>query len=214
MEIENLNSKCKEFKDNLDQDEKDRDDLMEKFKKQKENYENQIKDISKKLDVTLRELNDLRMASGKEEISVDQMMEDPKQKLADEIENKNKQIENLKKNVDNLNKDKTELDAQIKYMKNTIETLNKNIADLKTQRGKAGEDFSKEMENLQIQLGNYKCQLAMKEYDTDKEIIKYKTYIKKLQNKLEGMGFKFRRKTVANPMMIKGLDRTKTTTNG
>ena len=213
MEIENLNSKCKEFKDNLDQDEKDRDDLMERFKKQKENYENQIKDVTKKLDVTLRELNDLRMASGKEEISVDQMMEDPKQKLADEIENKNKEIEDLKKNVDNLNKDKSELDAQIKFMKSSIETLNKNIADLKAQKGKAGQDFSKEMENLQIQLGNYKCQLAMKEYDTDKEIIKYKTYIKKLQSKLEAMGFRFRRKTVQAPMMVKGFKRT-TTTSG
>ena len=139
------------------------------------------------------------------------MMEDPKQKLADEVEEKNKQIEEYKKSVENLKKDKTELEAQITYLKNTIDTLNKNINDLKTQKGKAGQDFSKEMENLQIQLGNYKCQLAMKEYETDKEIIKYKTYIKKLQGKLETMGFKFRRKTVANPMMIAGFQRTKTT---
>ena len=81
--------------------------------------------------------------------------------------------------------------------------------DLVHQRNIMGDMF--ESISNDVQENNLK---ELKEYDTDKEIIKYKTYIKKLQSKLEGMGFKFRRKTVANPMMIKGLDRTKTTTNG
>ena len=124
------------------------------------------------------------------------MMNDPKQKLADEIENKDKVIEELKKNIENLKKDKTEAEAQNKFLQSSIDTLNKNINVLKTKKSKAGEDFDKEMEKLQIQIGDYKCQLAMKEYETEKEIIKYKTYIKKLQSKLEQMGFKFRRKTM------------------
>lgn len=196
MEIENLISKCNEFKENLDQDEKDRDEFLQKYDTLKENSETQIKELSKKLEITLKELNEQRVASGKEEINVDQMMNDPKQKLADEIENKDKNIEELKKNIENLKKDKTEAEAQNKFLQSSIDTLNKNINLLKEQKSKAGEDFDKEMEKLQIQIGDYKCQLAMKEYETDQEIIKYKAYVKKLQAKLEKMGFKFRRKTM------------------
>ena len=98
-EIENLTSKCKEFKENLDLYEKDKEERLKEFKHEKEVLQSELDDKSKKLEVALRELNELRVLGGQGEANINQMMEDPKQKLYDEIKECNKQIENKDKEI-------------------------------------------------------------------------------------------------------------------
>ena len=43
-------------------------------------------------------------------------------------------------------------------------------------------------------MGNYKCQIAAAQYEADRKLINYKNYVKKLQRKLESLGFKFKDK--------------------
>ena len=43
-------------------------------------------------------------------------------------------------------------------------------------------------------MGNCKCQIAEIQYESDRKIINYKNYVKKLQKKLESLGFKFKDK--------------------
>ena len=45
-----------------------------------------------------------------------------------------------------------------------------------------------------MEIGNIKCQIAASEYESDRKIINYKNYVKKLQKKLEALGFKFKDK--------------------
>ena len=59
-EIENLTAKCKEFKENLDQYEKEKENKEKEFQHQKEVLQSEIDDKSKKLELALRELNEIR----------------------------------------------------------------------------------------------------------------------------------------------------------
>ena len=130
------------------------------------------------------------------------MVEDPKQKLYDEIkqnkkeiEDKNKEINELKIKLDNYEIDsKNELEVQTGYLNSMIESYKKNIEVLKDQKAKAAKDFTTQIENLEVEVGNYKCKMAEVEYDMDKKFVIYKNYVKKLQNKLESLGFKFKDK--------------------
>ena len=133
-EIDNLTAKCKEFKENLDQYEKDKDIKAKEFQHEKDVLQSEIEDKTKKLEVALRELNELRAKEGKGEANMDQMMEDPKQKLYDEIkqykkefEEKDKIISELKNKLANFEIDsRNEFEAQTEYLNNSIELLNKN----------------------------------------------------------------------------------------
>ena len=206
LEIENLISKCKEFKDNLDQYDKEKDKKDQEYKHQKDVFQSEIDDKTKKLEVVLRELNEIRAKEGKGEANVNSMVEDPKQKLYDEIkqnkkeiEDKNKEINDLKIKLDNFEIDsKNELEAQTQYLNNMIESYKKNIEILKGQKEKTAKEFSKQIENLEVEVGNYKCQIAEIEFDNDKKLVTYKNYVKKLQTKLESLGFKFKDKKNKN----------------
>ena len=131
-----------------------------------------------------------------------QIAEDPKQKLYEEIkmlksdiEKKNKENNELKTKMENneINK-KNELQAQTEYLKGMIEGYKNNIDSLKEQNNKEKTYFEEKMEQLNIEIGNMKCQMAAAEYENDRKIINYKNYIKKLQKKLENLGFKFKDK--------------------
>ena len=201
-EIENLTAKCKEFKENLDQYEKDKEDKDKEFQHQKEVLQSEIDDKSKKLEVALRELNEIRAKEGKGEANIEQMSEDPKQKLYDEIkelkkqiDDKDKEITNLKNKLANFEIDKNnEIEAQTAYLNSTIEGYKKSIESLKSQRSKAGDDYKAEFEKLEMDISNYKCQIATIQYESDKKLMTYKNYVKKLQTKLESLGFKFKDK--------------------
>ena len=204
-EIENLTSKCKEFKENLDLYEKDKEEKLKEFKHEKEVLQSELDDKSKKLEVALRELNELRVLGGQGEANINQMMEDPKQKLYDEIKECNKQIENKDKEILELNTKLAnyeidtgnELEAQTAYLNNIIEEDKRNIENLKKQKAKEAEDFGEQIEKLEVEIGNYKCELATIQYDMDKKMVTYKKYVKKLQTKLESLGYKFKDKKSA-----------------
>ena len=201
-EIENLTAKCKEFKENLDQYEKDKENKEKEFQHQKEVLQSEVDDKTKKLEVALRELNEIRAKEGKGEANIEQMSEDPKQKLYDEIkelkkqiEDKDKEITNLKNKLANFEIDKShEIEATTAYLNSTIEGLEKQIENLKSQRSKAGDDYKAEFEKFEIDISNYKCQIATLQYESDKKLMTYKNYVKKLQTKLESLGFKFKDK--------------------
>ena len=140
---------------------------------------------------------------------MDQLMEDPKQKLYDEIkeykkqiENKDKEINELKNKLANFEIDsRNELEAQTEYLNNSIELLNKNIENMKEQKRKVTEDFKKQIETLEMEMGDYKCQLATLQFEMDRKLFTYKQYIKKLQKKLESLGFKFKDKNEGKTRM-------------
>ena len=202
IEIENLTSKCKEFKDNLDQYEKEKEEREKEFKHEKDVLLSEVNDKTKRLEVVLRELNEIRTKEGKSEANVDSLIKDPKQKLYDEIKankkeisEKNKEISDLKIKLDNFEIDrKNELEAQTEYLNSMIESYKKNIGDLKEQKIKNEKDFENQIENLEIEVGNYKLQMANAQFDMDKKLVNYKNYVKKLQTKLESLGFIFKEK--------------------
>ena len=202
IEIENLTSKCKEFKDNLDQYEKEKEEREKEFKHEKDVLLSEVNDKTKRLEVVLRELNEIRTKEGKSEANVDSLIEDPKQKLYDEIKankkeisEKDKEISDLKIKLDNFEIDrKNELEAQTEYLNSMIESYKKNIGDLKEQKIKNEKDFENQIENLEIEVGNYKLQMANAQFDMDKKLVNYKNYVKKLQTKLESLGFIFKEK--------------------
>ena len=202
LEIENLISKCKEFKDNLDLYEKEKEEREKAFKHEKDVLLSEVNDKSKKLEVVLRELNEIRTKEGKSEANVDSLIEDPKQKLYDEIKvikkeilEKNKEINDLKIKLDHFEIDrKNELEAQTEYLNSMIESYKKNIEVLKEQKIKDEKDFENQIENLEIEVGNYKLQMASAQFDMDRKLVNYKNYVKKLQTKLESLGFIFKDK--------------------
>ena len=202
IEIENLTSKCKEFKENLDQYEKEKEEREKEFKHEKDVLLSEVSDKSKRLEVVLRELNEIRTKEGKSEANIDSLIDDPKQKLYDEIKankneisEKNKEISDLKIKLDNFEIDrKNELEAQTEYLNSTIEIYKKNIEVLKEQKIKDEKDFENQIENLEIEVGNYKLQMANAQFEMDRKLVNYKNYVKKLQTKLESLGFIFRDK--------------------
>ena len=213
-EIENLIAKCKEFKENLDQYETEKDNKEKQFQHEKEVLQTEVDDKSKKLEVALRELNEIRAKEGKGEANLDQMAEDPKQKLYDEIKDLKKKLEdntkentNLKNKIANFEIDKNnEIEATTGYLNGTIEGYKKSIENMKQQKIKMTDDFKKEIETLEIQIGNLKCEIATNQYESDRKIVNYKKYVKKLQTKLEDLGFKFKDKKKNKD----GFERSKT----
>ena len=201
-EIENLTAKCKEFKENLDQYEKDKENKAKEFKHEKEVLQSEVEDKTKKLEVALRELNEIRAKEGKGEVNLDQVAEDPKQKLYDEIKDLKKQIEDktkantsLKNKIDNFEIDKNnELEAQTGYLNGMIEGYKKTIESMKGEKSKAEDEHKDEVEKMEMEIGNFKVKIATLQFETDKKLFTYKKYVKKLQTKLESLGFKFKDK--------------------
>ena len=157
IEIENVISKCQEFKENLDL------------------YEKEISDL--KLEIDEKNLKNENLLKELEE-------------LKNSIDIKDKENNELKNQINS----KKELEAQNEYLKGIMEGYKKNIEDLKEQKNKEKKDFEKKIEKLDIEFGNCKCQIAAIQYEADRKIINYKNYVKKLQLKLESLGFKFKDK--------------------
>ena len=135
------------------------------------------------------------------------MLDDPSSLLEDQLDESKKQIEKLKeeikyyekqlenKEIDNSKLKKyDELEAKNKFLNETIETMTKNIEELKKQKKKAEEDFKNEMNKVETELGQTKCELATTVYEKELNATKYKRYIDKLKARLESLGFKFKTK--------------------
>ena len=72
--------------------------------------------------------------------------------------------------------------------------MKKNIEELKKQKLKAEEDFKVELDRIEIELTQTKCELAAAVYEKEVLDKKYKKYIDKLKDKLNSMGFTFKSK--------------------
>ena len=195
-QIEDLRIECKHYSKTI----KNQNNLINFYKENRAILGNDSD--KKKLEVALRELNELRAKEGKEEANMEKMLEDPKNKLYDEIkeykkelEIKNKENIELKNQLDNCEINfQNELKAQTEYLNNMIEEYKKNIEDMKEQKINVVKDYKNQIEKLEMELGNYKIQLANVNFDMEKKVIIYKNYVNKLQSKLEGLGFKFKGK--------------------
>ena len=202
IEIDNLTSKCKEFKETLDQYEKERETNLESFNNEKQIFASEIEEKNKKIEIIYRELNELRAKEGKDEADITKISEDPKQKLYEEIKQLKSNLEKKEKETIELNNklenykinNKNELEAQNEYLKGLIEGYKQNIENLKEQKNKEKKDFVEQLEKLDMEMGNCKCQIAAAQYEADRKLINYKNYVKKLQRKLESLGFKFKDK--------------------
>ena len=137
------------------------------------------------------------------------MLDNPSTALEDQLEESKKTITKLKeeiayyeKQIETLKKDSTkakkydELEAKNKYNENTIETMTNNINELKQQKKKAQEDFDKELEKVNLELTEVKCELAKANFDKDLATTKMQRYINKLKSKMSALGFKFKSKKV------------------
>ena len=217
-EIENLNAKCKEFKENLDLYDQEKETKLKEFQHEKEVLKSELEDKSKKLEVALRELNELRTSGGQGEANIDKLMQDPKQKLYDEIdkckkelEEKTKEIVDLKNKLANSEIDtRNELEAQTEYLNNIIEEDKRNLEKMKTQKEQEAKDFNEQIAQLEVEIGNYKCELATTQFEMDKKIVTYNKYVKKLQTKLESLGYKFKGKNYNVGRMSVDFARSKT----
>ena len=202
IEIDNLTSKCKEFKETLDQYEKEKDTNLESFNNEKQILKSELEEKNKKIGIIYRELNELRAKEGKGEADITKISGDPKQKLYDEIKELKSNLEKKEKeNIELNNKlenykinNKNELEAQNEYLKGLIEGYKQNIDNLKEQKNKEKKDFVEQLEKLDMEMGNCKCQIAAVQYESDRKLINYINYVKKLQRKLESLGFKFKDK--------------------
>ena len=137
------------------------------------------------------------------------MLDNPSTALEDQLDESKKTITKLKeeiayyeKQIETLKKDSTkakkydELEAKNKYNENTIETMTNNINELKQQKKKAQEDFDKELEKVNLELTEVKCELAKANFDKDLATTKMQRYINKLKSKMSALGFKFKSKKV------------------
>ena len=211
-EISKENEELKQTISEFDKVKKELEDKEKRDEKEKNGYVKKIKDLTDKLKSTEEELGDLKKrAETNNTCNLGDMLDDdPNAGLQDQLDEANKELEKLReeikyyeKQIDELtieaNKGKraSEFEAKNTYLTETVETLKKNIEELNNAKKKADEDFHSQIDSLEIELAGVKTNLAIISYDNDKTMVKYKNYIKKLEGKLLGLGFKFKNKTKA-----------------
>lgn len=103
-------------------------------------------------------------------------------KLIDEL---NTKLKNLK----NENNEMQRFKAEHEFLNKNIESLNKQIENLKSQREKDKQFYSNEVKIANDEAVSAKCELAAITYEKDNEILKWKKYVKKFQEKLTQLGF-------------------------
>ena len=95
-------------------------------------------------------------------------------------------------------------------MNNIIEEDKRNLEKMKTQKEQEAKDFNEQIAQLEVEIGNYKCELATTQFEMDKKIVTYNKYVKKLQTKLESLGYKFKGKNYNVGRMSVDFARSKT----
>ena len=132
------------------------------------------------------------------------MLDDPTQLLEEQLEESKKLIKSLKDENKYLEKEvqkkeakakkAEELEAKNNFLNGTIERMKKTEEELKNQKKKFEDDFKKEIERYETNLGQIKVELATSVYEKEMMGTRYRNYIDKLKNKLVSLGFKFKEK--------------------
>ena len=110
----------------------------------------------------------------------------------------NKELISKQKKIDELNKKiiKSErkinevrrLEAEKEFLTNNCQTLSKQLENIKSLREKDKKYFLNEIKNITDEAMKAKNILANVEFEKDNEILKWKKYVKKFQDKLSKMG--------------------------
>ena len=132
------------------------------------------------------------------------MLDDPTHFLEEQLEESKKLIKTLKDENKYLEKEvqkkeakakkAEELEAKNTFLNGTIERMKKTEEELKNQKKKFEDDFKKEIERYETNLGQIKVELATSVYEKEMMGTRYRNYIDKLKNKLVSLGFKFKEK--------------------
>ena len=156
-------------------------ELEEKLNKNETEFNNEInnknkeiEDLKNNLDSTKEELNNEINNKNKEIEDLNTNLKTKKKEFYKEINNKNKEIKDLNTNL-NTTKEK---------FKNEINNKNKEIEDLEKNVNLFKKNHKNEIINKNIELENIKTKLKNKEEEFKNEIIKKDIEIKKLKNDL------------------------------
>ena len=200
-----LADKESETKKILEEKDKIINENKNKYEKENNNYAKKIRDLTSQLNTVTTQLNEIK--SKNTGATLDQMLDDPTSLLEDQLDESKKTIEKLKEEIkyyekqieelkqgEALAKKAQELEAKNKFLSNNIETMTKNIEELKNQKKKSEDDFKKEIDRIESNLGDIKLQLATAVYEKEMLGTKYRRYIDKLKAKLTSLGFKFKEK--------------------
>ena len=122
------------------------------------------------------------------EISLEKILEeDSKKEMSNDLILKQKKIDDLNQKIRNFQKEINEvrrLEAEKEFLVNNCKTLSKQLEKIKNQREKDKIYFQNELKNANEEAGKVKCLLANVEFNKDNEILKWKKYVKKIQDKL------------------------------
>ena len=209
-QIEQISKENEELKQTIsgfDKIKKELEDKEKRDEKEKNSYVKKIKDLTDKLKANEDEIADLKKKAESNNTCTlgDMLDDDPNTGLQDQLDEANNTIEKLKEEIKyyerqitdltNRAKKSTEFEAKNIYLNETVETLKKNIEEINNAKKRAEDDFHSQIDSLEIELAKKKTELATIIYDNDKTMVKYKNYVKKLEGKLIGLGFKFKNKT-------------------
>ena len=205
-EEENKNS-WKEFESNkinyeykTKEKDKELNKINYKSKDDNNNYIKKIRDLSEQLNTANRELNYLKSKNN----IISKLLDGQRSLIKDKLDEYKKVIEKLKEVINYYKKKMEEDDSKVKlfkevevknkFLSDSKKALEKNIEELKAQKKKAEEEFREEMNKVESELGQMKCQYVDQAYEYELIIAKLKKYIDKLKSKLIKMGIKFKSK--------------------
>ena len=205
-EEENKNS-WKEFESNkinyeykTKEKDKELNKINYKSKDDNNNYIKKIRDLSEQLNTANRELNYLKSKNN----IISKLLDGQRSLIKDKLDEYKKVIEKLKEVINYYKKKMEEDDSKVKlfkevevknkFLSDSMKALEKNIEELKAQKKKAEEEFREEMNKVESELGQMKCQYVDQAYEYELIIAKLKKYIDKLKSKLIKMGITFKSK--------------------
>lgn len=210
--LDNLSQKYNQMvTDTKNKYENEKNNIERKAKEAQMKYDVEIKRLNDKIkDLTLKneemvkeintkniENNVLRRQS-KKGLSLGSLLQEGEEAPNDSIpqnivlEEKTKIIDELNTKLKNLKNENNEMQrykAEHEFLNKNIESLNKQIENLKTQREKDKQFYSNEVKMANDEAVSAKCELAAMTYEKDNEILKWKKYVKKFQEKLTQLGF-------------------------
>jgi hypothetical protein len=169
-------------------------EIIVKSEVEKKTYINKITNLTEKSEEMRNIVKELQNKLNKKssEISLEKILEeDSKKEMSNDLILKQKKIDDLNQKIRNFQKEINEvrrLEAEKEFLVNNCKTLSKQLEKIKNQREKDKIYFQNELKNANEEAGKVKCLLANVEFNKDNEILKWKKYVKKIQDKLNKMG--------------------------
>ena len=176
------------------ENEKNEKEIIVKSEVEKKTYINKITNLTEKSEEMRNIVKELQNKLNKKssEISLEKILEeDSKKEMSNDLILKQKKIDDLNQKIRNFQKEINEvrrLEAEKEFLVNNCKTLSKQLEKIKNQREKDKIYFQNELKNANEEAGKVKCLLANVEFNKDNEILKWKKYVKKIQDKLNKMG--------------------------